>query len=151
MHKGVSGSVAADIREGIVPQLEALGLAAEGADPDRPRLALVFDRNGSSPPLFTALRKRGIAVISWRKGKQAERWPEKEFKQCSIPLLWPLGTVKLEGRVAERKATLSTGCPVREIRFRIDRRRLTENERIAQGAAGAHAGTAGGVAGAGHD
>ena len=30
-------------------------------------------------------------------------------------------------RVAERKATLSTGCPVREIRFWIDRRRPLEN------------------------
>ena len=127
VHKGVSGSVAAEIREGIVPQLEELGLAGEGADPERPRLTLVFDRNGWSPPLFTALRKRGIAVISWRKGKQAERWPEKEFQQRSIPLPGPLGTVTLEGRVAERKATLSTGCPVREIRFWIDRRRPLEN------------------------
>ena len=127
VHKGVSGSVAAEIREGIVPQLEELGLAGEGADPERPRLTLVFDRNGWSPPLFTALRKRGIAVISWRKGKQAERWPEKEFKKRSIPLPGPLGTVMLEGRVAERKATLSTGCPVREIRFWIDRRRPLEN------------------------
>ena len=87
----------------------------------------MFDRNGWSPPLFTELRKRGIAVISWRKAEQAERWPEKEFKQCGIPLPGPLGTVKLEGRVAERKATLSTGCPVREIRFWIDRRRPLEN------------------------
>ena len=127
VHKGVSGSVAAEIREGIVPRLEELGLAGEGADPDRPRLTLVFDRNGWSPPLFTALRKRGIAVISWRQGEQTERWPEQEFQQRSIPLPGPLGTVTLEGRVAERKATLSTGCPVREIRFWIDRRRPLEN------------------------
>ena len=127
VHKGVSGAVAAEIREGIVPRLEELGLAGAGADPDRPQLTLVFDRNGWSPPLITALQKRGIAVISWCKGEQAERWPENEFQQRSIPLPGPLGTVTLEGRVAERKATLSTGCPVREIRFWIDRRRPLEN------------------------
>ena len=86
-----------------------------------------MDRHGWSPPLFTELRKRGIAVISWRKGEQAERWPEKEFKRRSIPLPGPLGTVTLEGRVAERKAILSVGCPVREIRFWIDRRHPPEN------------------------
>ena len=95
--------MAAEVREGIVAQLEALGLAGEGADPERLRLTLVFDRNGWSPPRFTALRKR------------------------SIPLPGPLRTVKLEGRMAERKATLGTGCRVREIRFWIDRRRPLEN------------------------
>ena len=87
----------------------------------------MFDRNGTSAQLFTELRKRGIAVMSWRKGEQSERWPELGFEEHGTPLPGPLGTVTLEGRVAERKARLSTGCLVCEIRFRIDRRRLLEN------------------------
>ena len=84
----------------------------------------MLDRNGGSAPLITELQKHGIVVMSWRKGKQAECWPEQEFEKRGIPLPRPLGTVTMEGRVAELKATLIAGCPVRKIRFWIDRGRL---------------------------
>ena len=121
-HKAVDRSLVAEIRDGIVPRLEQLGLLAGEADPQRPRLTLVFDREGWSPALFAQLRQRGIAVISWRKGRQAERWPEPEFRAASFAVPGPLGAITLEGRVAERAVPLGAQGTAREIRFWIDRR-----------------------------
>ena len=66
-HKAVDTSVVAEIQDGIGP-----------------RLTLVFDREGWSPALFAELRRRGIAVISWGKGEQAERLPVQEFQPAAI-------------------------------------------------------------------
>ena len=122
VHKAVDSSLVAEIRDGIVPRLEALGLLGGAADAQRPRLTLVFDREGWSPALFAELRRQGIAVISWRKGAQTERWPAQEFLPASLPLPGPLGVIRLEGRAAERAVELGPHGRVREIRFWIDRR-----------------------------
>ena len=122
VHKAVDTSVVAEIRDGIVPRLEELGLLAGEADPDRPRLTLVFDREGWSPALFARLRQQGIAVISWRKGRQRQRWPVQEFRPTSLLMPGPLGAIRLEGQAAEREVELGAHGTVREIRFWIDRR-----------------------------
>ena len=123
LHRPVDAGLVREIWQGIVPQLRQLGLLPEGAGAAaEPSLTLVFDREGWSPALFRELRQVGIAVVSWRKGKQAERWPESEFAEATIPLRTPLGEATLEGRLAERKVNLGARCPAREIRFWGERR-----------------------------
>ena len=122
VHKALDTSLVAEIRDAIVPRLEQLGLLAGEADEQRPRLTLVFDREGWSPELFASLRRRGIAVISWRKGEQPERWPEAEFRPTTLELPGPLGVVRLEGQAAEREVEVGAHGKAREIRFWIERR-----------------------------
>ena len=123
LHRQVDDGMVREIWSGIVPQLRRLGLLPEQAGADgEPSLTLVFDREGWSPQLFRELRKAGIAVVSWRKGAQAERWPQSEFRAAAIPLRTPLGEAVAEGRLAERTVELGAGCQAREIRFWIDRR-----------------------------
>ncbi len=55
VHKALDTSLVAEIRDAIVPRLEQLGLLAGEADEQRPRLTLVFDREGWSPELFASL------------------------------------------------------------------------------------------------
>ena len=124
LHRQVDDGIVSEIWNGIVPQLQELGLlaAAGAADADEPRLTLVFDRQGWSPRLFRELRARGIAVVTWIKGSQAERWPDRDFRPAAIPVRGPAGPATLEGQVAERELPLSKTCMAREIRFWADRR-----------------------------
>ncbi len=123
LHRQVDDGMVREIWSGIVPQLRQLGLLPERAAADsEPRLTLVFDREGWSPQLFRELRKVGIAVVTWRKGAQAQRWPQSEFGAAAIPLRTPLGEAVAEGRLAERAVELGAGCQAREIRFWIERR-----------------------------
>ena len=123
LHRQVDDGMVREIWQGIVPQLRRLGLLPETAGAEsEPSLTLVFDREGWSPQLFRELRQIGIAVVSWRKGKQTERWPESEFRAAAIPLRTPLGEAVLEGHLAERKVALGQHCQAREIRFWGDRR-----------------------------
>ena len=92
IHKQVDPKMVAEIRHGIVPQLEALGLLAPTAGAAaEPRLTLVFDREGWSPQLFRWLAAKGIACITWRKGAQTERWPDSEFRPERVTVRSPLG------------------------------------------------------------
>ena len=123
LHRPVDDGMVREIWAGIVPQLRQLGLLPEQAGADsEPSLTLVFDREGWSPQLFRELRKVGIAVVSWRKGAQAQRWPQSEFGAAAIPLRTPLGEAVAEGQLAERAVELGAGCQAREIRFWIERR-----------------------------
>ena len=131
LHRAVDDGMVSEIWNGIVPQLEASGLLppvnAQRGQPclaagGEPRLTLVFDREGWSPRLFRELAARDIAVVTWIKGPQAERWPASEFRPAAIPVRTPLGTDTIEGQVAERKYDLGAGCEAREIRFWGDRR-----------------------------
>ena len=123
LHRPVDDGMVREIWAGIVPQLRQLGLLPEQAGADsEPSLTLVFDREGWSPQLFRELRKVGIAVVSWRKGAQAQRWPQSEFRAAAIPLRTPLGEAVAEGQLAERAVELGAGCQAREIRFWIERR-----------------------------
>ena len=124
LHKALDSSLVRELRERIVPQLEEWGLAgADSASDQEPRLTLVFDRAGWSPALFAALRRKGIAVISWHKGAQPEQWPRDEFQAQRFAVPGPLGAVQLEGWAAERKLELGKHGELREIRFWIERRR----------------------------
>ena len=131
LHRQVDDGLVREIWSGIVPQLRKLGLLAEGpgAASGEPRLTLVFDREGWSPELFRELRAVGIAVVSWHKGAQAERWPRSEFRAASIAVRSPLGEATLEGRLAERELDLGGHCQGREIRFWIERRLRGEGKR----------------------
>ena len=101
LHRQLDAGLVHELWHGIVPQLRQLGLLQEQPEATaEPRLTLVFDREGWSPQLFARLRAAGIAVVCWRKGQQAERWPESEFGPAQIPLRTPLGEATLEGRLA---------------------------------------------------
>ena len=105
LHRQVDAGMVAEIWNGIVPQLQQMGLVAQGGETQQqePCLTLVFDREGWSPRLFRELRAKGIAVVTWIKGAQAERWPDSEFREASIPVRAPCGPALLEGQLAERK------------------------------------------------
>ena len=123
VHRQVDSSIVSEIWNGIVPQLQQMGLLAEGGQRQQePRLTLVFDRNGWSPRLFRELRAIGIAVVTWIKGPQKQRWPDSAFRKAAIPVRAPLGPATLQGQLAERKLELGQGCQAREIRFWIGRR-----------------------------
>ena len=122
LHRQIDAGMVSEIWNGIVPQLRQLGLlAGAGA----PRLTLVFDREGWSPRLFRELRALGIAVVTWIKGSQAQRWPDSDFREAVIASARP-GRVGPPGGPAGRATVRSgrgiTGCQAREIRFWIDRR-----------------------------
>ena len=130
LHRQVDGGMVRAIWQRIVPQLQQLGLLPAAPDPEaEPVLTPVFDREGWSPQLFHELRAQGVAVVTWIKGPQEERWPASEFAAATIPVRAPGGPGALEGRVARRKlelefgpATARTVLEAREIRFRADRR-----------------------------
>ena len=127
LHRQVDAGMVSEIWNGIVPRLEQLGLL-EGSG-EQPCLTLVFDREGWSPRLFHELQKKGIAVVTWIKGAQAERWEADRFREAAIPVRAPGGPATLEGYVAESPLELEYGpqhkktrFQAREIRFWADRR-----------------------------
>ena len=130
LHRQVDGGMVRAIWQRIVPQLQQLGLLPAAPDPEaEPVLTPVFDREGWSPQLFHELRAQGVAVVTWIKGPQEERWPASEFAAATIPVRAPGGPGALEGEVAERKLELEFGpdkartvLEAREIRFQADRR-----------------------------
>ena len=46
---------------------------------------------GGVPLLFQQLQAKGIAVLTWIKGPQEERWPASEFAAATIPVRAPGG------------------------------------------------------------
>ena len=122
LHRQIDDGMVSEIWNGMVPQLRQLGLLAGAGATAAPRLTLVFDREGWSPRLFRELRALGIAVVTWIKGPQAQRWPDSDFREAVIPVRAPGGSARLEGQLAERPYALGAGCQAREIRFWIDRR-----------------------------
>ena len=124
--KELDPAMAAALERDVLPALEALGLPGPEApdltaDPDaRPALTLVFDREGWSPALFRRLARRGIAVITWRKGRKGGDWPEAEFRTVETVIHGPGGGRAVEVRLAERRIELSGGLEAREIRRLLD-------------------------------
>ena len=113
------------LHEQLLPELQQLGLLPPpaAAAPAAPALTLAFDREGWSPQLFRDLHAHGVACVTWRKGRQQERWPDEEFRAAAIPLRTPFGLETGRGRIAERPLQLLEGrLTVREIRFWIDQR-----------------------------
>ncbi len=110
LHGDLNTSLAQEIRQLVLPQLEQLdllnepvGRPSQGAEP---RLTLVFDRGGWSFQLFEQLDRLGVAFITWRKGPQTERWPQSEFKQLTYAVATPLGERSVKARAAERRVPL---------------------------------------------
>ena len=122
LRKALDPAMAQALERDILPALErqgALGaeapdLAAENAGPPAP--GLVFDREGWSPELFRRPARRGVAVTAWHKGFRGDPWPEREFAEFKVPMHGPGGTRDIACRLAERRATLSGGLEVRQVR-----------------------------------
>ncbi len=110
LHGDLNTSLAQEIRQLVLPQLEQLDLLNEPAGrPSQgaePRLTLVFDRGGWSFELFEQLDRLGVAFITWRKGPQTERWPQSKFKELTYAVATPLGERRVKARAAERRVPL---------------------------------------------
>jgi hypothetical protein len=112
----VNPGLIAVLRQSIVPRLlaeapqpDAEALAAE---PLRPRLTLIFDREGYSPDFFAELKAQRIAILTYHK-VPGEKWPLTEFVRHPVRL-HSGELVELE--LAERGTRLSNGLWVREVR-----------------------------------
>ena len=87
----------------MIPALEAMEVLTPDA-PDliadrnaRPVLTLVFDREGWSPDLFERLARRGIAVITWHKGFEADPTRKYRFRKLPVPIVGPVGVSSISG------------------------------------------------------
>lgn len=106
----------------IVPRIErdAPGLVSEqelADDPLRHRFTLVFDREGYSPVLFAAMKKRRIACLTYRRSPGPD-WPLEEFRVEPVTLS---NGEMVEMLLAERGVFLKQGgLWVREIRRLTD-------------------------------
>jgi len=101
----------------IVPRLEndvpnQPGKAQLDADPLLHRFTVVFDREGYSPKLFSRMKKKRIACLSYHKFP-GEDWSKDEFTDYEVAMA-NQEIVKL--RLAERGTRLSDGLWVKEIR-----------------------------------
>ncbi len=81
-------------------------------DPLLHRFTVVFDREGYSPKLFSRMKKKRIACLSYHKFP-GDDWSEDEFTTYAVELV-NQEIVKLQ--LAERGTRLSDGLWVREIR-----------------------------------
>lgn len=82
----------------------------------RPRVTIVFDREGWSPKLFAKWKDGKFDVLTYRKGKQT-RWQKRFFTLVK----GRVGGEEVAYCLAERTVKLSNGLRVREVR------RLTED------------------------
>lgn len=122
--KAVTDGLAEAILRDIVPDLltavpEQPTEAELLADPLLHRFVIVFDREGASHSLLSALWKMRIGAITYRKNVK-DLWPECEFIERTVPVPGG-GTTKM--KLAKRETTLNSddaSIPVVEVR------RLTE-------------------------
>ena len=118
--KPLSEGLGATILEDIVPQLleevpNQPGEAELEADPHLHRFVMIFDREGSSHSLLSALWEKRIGAITYRK-RVGEDWPEDEFSEVEVT--HPGGqvsTMRLASRVSELKSGKQS-MPVLEVR-----------------------------------
>ncbi len=102
----------------IVPRIEndvpeLVGEQEIVDDPLTHRFTLVFDREGYSPVLFAAMKKKRIACLTYRRNPGLD-WPLEEFRVTSVTLT---NGETVEMRLAERGVFLERGnLWVREIR-----------------------------------
>ncbi|NDP41074.1 MAG: hypothetical protein GZ093_20555 [Rhodoferax sp.] len=117
VNKVVDPGLVKVIEEDIVPTLERdvpnqPSAAALAADPHLHRFTLVFDREGYSPQLWSRLKERRIAALSYHKFP-GEDWATDEFVDSQVTLVnGQVATMSL----AERGTPLSNGLWLREIR-----------------------------------
>ena len=131
LHEALDPRLAGALERDVLPALERAGVLPADA-PDlsagagTPALTLVFDREGWSPTLFARLARRGVAVITWRKGAREADWPEAEFRPAPAPVQSPGGVRLVETLLAERPTRLADGLAARRVRRRMDDGRQAE-------------------------
>ena len=125
LHQALDPKMAHALEHEIAPELERIGVLPPDA-PDltrggTPAATLAFDREGWSPALFRRLARRGVAVITWRKGARGDDWPTAEFRPQAVPRYGPTGRAGTSTLLlAERRVSLKEGPPAREIRRLLD-------------------------------
>lgn len=109
------------MRGDVLPWLEAQVSESEehrqrmAADPRVPRFTVVFDREGYSPDLFLEMQERRIAVLTYHRYPDEEKWEEGEFQQQTVRLA---SGETVEMKLAERGTHIGKrpGLWVREVR-----------------------------------
>jgi hypothetical protein len=118
--KPLTEGLGATLLENIVPRLleevpNQPSDAELAADPRLYRFVMIFDREGSSHTLLSALWEKRIAAITYRKRVESD-WPEEEFSEVEVT--HPGGqvsTMRLASRVSELKSGKKS-MPVLEVR-----------------------------------
>jgi hypothetical protein len=118
--KAVNSGLADSLLQDIVPELltsvPGQPTADElAADPSRHRFVIVFDREGATHSLLSALWRHRIGGLTYRKNVK-DVWPESEFQEQEV-LLPEGGRTRM--RLAQRETRLGAGddrLPVTEVR-----------------------------------
>jgi len=118
--KPLTEGLGATLLEDIVPRLleevpNQPGDAELNANPHLYRFVMIFDREGSSHTLLSALWEKRIAAITYRKRAESD-WPEEAFTEVEVT--HPAGqvsTMRLASRVSELKSGKQS-LPVLEVR-----------------------------------
>jgi len=118
--KAVTDGLAATLLNDIVPELLASvpGQPSQeqlDADPLLHRFVIIFDREGATHSLLSALWQHRIAAITYRKNV-TDAWPENEFTPLEVPV--PGGTTT-RMVLATRETSVSANgqsLPVKEVR-----------------------------------
>jgi len=122
VNKEVDPGLIATLKQDVIPWLEAsVPKTAEqerrlADDPRAHWFTIVFDREGYSPELFEAMRRKRIAMLTYHKFPEDD-WRPEEFTTHSVRLA--AGEV-VTMQLAERGTWLSNKLWLREIRKRGD-------------------------------
>ncbi len=117
VNKVVDPGLVKVLEEDIVPRLEKdvpnqPSQAQLDANPLLHRFTLVFDREGYSPELWSRLKEKRVACLSYNKFP-GEDWDIQEFSEHPVTLANGEKTLL---QLAERGTRLSNGLWVREVR-----------------------------------
>lgn len=118
--KAVTAGLADSLIKDIVPELLSSvpkQPTAEELEQDLllHRFVMVFDREGATYSLISALWKQRIGALTYRKNVK-DVWPENEFLECDVPVPGGGSSCMM---LAMRETTLSSGeesMPVIEVR-----------------------------------
>ena len=118
--KAVTEALADTLLKDIVPELlnsvpQQPSRDELSADPQLHRFVIVFDREGATHSLLSALWKHRIGAITYRKNVK-DAWPEAEFAEQEVPIP---GGGSARMKLALRETLLTSGkdsLPVSEVR-----------------------------------
>ncbi len=118
--KAVTEGLADTLLKDIVPELlnsvpQQPSRDELSADPQLHRFVIVFDREGATHSLLSALWKHRIGAITYRKNVK-DAWPEAEFAEQEVPIP---GGGSARMKLALRETLLTSGkdsLPVSEVR-----------------------------------
>jgi len=118
--KPISGGLGEALLEDILPALlnEVPGQPTEAelkANPLLHRFAIIFDREGSTPFLFTKLWEKRIGAITYLKNVK-DVWPEVEFIQTQVDKPSGGSTAMLIASRTTKFGANKTSLPVLEVR-----------------------------------